>query len=47
MVGGTIAQEDFPRLKKMGIDGISPLDSKTDLIVKFVKEKLDHKEVEN
>ena len=42
MVGGTIPQEDFPRLKEMGVDGVFPPGSKTDLIVKFVKEKMDH-----
>lgn len=40
MVGGTIPQDDIPLLKEMGVDGIFPPGSKTDLIVKFVEEKM-------
>ncbi|MDY6853181.1 MAG: cobalamin-dependent protein [Thermodesulfobacteriota bacterium] len=43
MVGGTIPQEDIPRLKEMGVDGVFPPGSKTDLIVKFVEEKMSPK----
>lgn len=40
IVGGTIPQDDIPVLKEMGVDGIFPPGSKTDMIVKFVKEKM-------
>jgi methylmalonyl-CoA mutase C-terminal domain/subunit len=40
IVGGTIPQDDIPLLKEMGVDGIFPPGSKTDMIVKFVKEKM-------
>jgi methylmalonyl-CoA mutase C-terminal domain/subunit len=40
MVGGTIPQEDIPLLKEMGVDGVFPPGSKTDMIVEFVKEKM-------
>jgi len=43
MVGGTIPQEDIPPLKEMGVDGVFPPGSKTDLIVKFVEEKMSQK----
>jgi methylmalonyl-CoA mutase C-terminal domain/subunit len=43
MVGGTIPQEDIPRLKELGVDGVFPPGSKTDLIVKFVEEKMSPK----
>ena len=39
MVGGTIPQEDIPRLKELGVEGVFPPGSKTELIVGFVKEK--------
>jgi methylmalonyl-CoA mutase C-terminal domain len=39
MVGGTIPQEDIPRLKELGVDGVFPPGSKTEMIVKFAKEK--------
>ncbi|MEW6614839.1 MAG: cobalamin-dependent protein [Thermodesulfobacteriota bacterium] len=40
MVGGTIPQEDIPILKEMGVHGVFPPGSKTDMIVEFVKEKM-------
>ena len=43
MVGGTIPQEDIPHLRKLGVDGVFPPGSKTDLIVKFVEEKISQK----
>lgn len=43
MVGGTIPQEDISRLKELGVDGVFPPGSKTDLIVKFVEEKMSPK----
>lgn len=43
MVGGTIPQEDIPRLRELGVDGIFPPGSKTDTIVEFVKEKAGQK----
>lgn len=43
VVGGTIPQEDIPHLKEMGVDGVFPPGSKTELIVKFVKEKMSQK----
>ena len=44
MVGGTIPQEDIPHLEELGVDGVFPPGSKTELIVKFVKEKVNQKE---
>ncbi len=44
IVGGTIPQEDIPRLEELGVDGVFPPGSKTELIVKFVKEKVGQKE---
>ena len=44
MVGGTIPPEDIPRLKELGVGGVFPPGSKTELIVKFVKEKMSQKE---
>jgi methylmalonyl-CoA mutase C-terminal domain/subunit len=46
MVGGTIPQQDIPRLKELGVDGVFPPGSKTELIAKFVKEKVREKKVE-
>jgi len=43
MVGGTIPQEDIPRLKELGVDGVFPPGSKIELIVKFVEEKTGQK----
>ncbi len=40
LVGGTIPQEDVPRLEELGVDGVFPPGSKTDLIVRFAKEKV-------
>jgi len=44
IVGGTIPQEDIPRLEELGVDGVFPPGSKTKLIVKFAKEKVSQKE---
>ena len=41
LVGGTIPQEDIPRLKELGVAGVFPPGSKTDLIVEFTREKID------
>ena len=43
VVGGTIPQEDIPGIKELGVDGVFPPASKTDLIVKFIKEKVSQK----
>ncbi|MBC8511496.1 MAG: cobalamin B12-binding domain-containing protein [Dehalococcoidia bacterium] len=43
VVGGTIPQEDIPRLKELGVDGVFPSGSKTELIVEFVKQKMSQK----
>ena len=43
MVGGTIPQEDIPRLKELGVDGVFPPGSKTVLIAKFAKEEVSRK----
>jgi len=43
VVGGTIPQEDIPRLRELGVDGVFPPGSKTELIVQFVKQKMSQK----
>ena len=43
VVGGTIPQEDIPRLRELGVDGVFPSGSKTELIVEFVKQKMRQK----
>ena len=45
VVGGTIPQEDIPRLKELGVDGVFPPGSNTKKIVDFVKEKVNEKRV--
>ena len=44
MVGGTIPQEDIPRLKELGVHGVFPPGSKTERIVRFVEEQMSQKE---
>ena len=44
LVGGTIPQEDIPRLKELGVEGVFPPGSKTERIVKFIKEKVGQKQ---
>jgi len=39
MVGGTIPQEDIPRLKELGVHGVFAPGSKTELIVEFVRKE--------
>ena len=44
--GGSIAPEDIPVLKEMGIAGVFPPGSQTDAIVSFVRDNVSKKERE-
>ena len=46
IVGGTIADEDIPRLKEMGVAEVFPPGSPVDAGVKFVQERLGHKQAQ-
>ncbi len=38
MVGGTVPQEDIPRLKEMGVHGVFPPGSKIESIIEFLNQ---------
>jgi len=38
LVGGTIAEDDYPKLKEMGVDGIFGVETDIDDIIKFIRE---------
>lgn len=40
MIGGTIPEEDFPKLKEMGVDGVFGAESDIDDIIKFIRENV-------
>lgn len=40
MIGGTIPEEDFPKLKEMGVDGVFGAESDIDEIIKFIRENV-------
>jgi len=39
MVGGVIPERDIPALSKLGIEGIFPVDTPFEEIIRFVEEK--------
>ena len=40
MVGGTIPDKDVAALEEMGVDGVFPVGTFTDAIVKFIRERV-------
>ena len=38
LLGGTIPEDDFPKLREMGVDGVFGVESDIDDIIKFIRE---------
>jgi len=44
LVGGTIPEDDVPKLKEMGVDGVFGVETDIDEIIQFIRERVQREE---